>query len=133
MNTQAEDLTRVMRLVAQADCLFLVTADAGGTPSFIPVEDCRTNYEGDVVVRAWIDPAAAPAGFGPVGLLIWSTGLRQGYELTGVVEHSQRAAVLDGYAPIESQKHFEQVENELVIAVDAVTAVRAGVRDEARL
>lgn len=132
MTGAKQELNDATELAGRSDCIFLATVDKNGLPSLTPVEHCRPANEDRVFVNAWMQNPPLATGAGNIALLIWDTQQERGFQLTGRAVHTDEAAVLDGYAQVESREQFAQVEREILIEIDSVTALRTRSKGQVR-
>lgn len=121
MDEIADQLKQALRVAGRARHILLATADATGTPRFTPIESCTPAGSDRLAIRAWIDvsPLDNRCGAGRLALLVWEED-GHGYQLTGQMVRLGDTAVLDGWAEIEQQVHFPQIERTLLMQVDSI-------------
>jgi hypothetical protein len=132
MRTTAQMLKEAIGLAAHADCVFLAMTGDGPSPVVIPIEKCRHEREERILARAWTEIPVEQSRSCPASLLVWHAPERRGFQIAGRTTGARQAGVLDGYSPFEAEEHFIQEEREIIIEVDSVAVLRAGVKAEVR-
>jgi len=113
---------RIKEFIESQDYALVASADQEGKPHLAAGRGLKVVDSAHLAIEAWFchrtlknvlrNPRVA------VGIINRKTGA--GYQLTGVVERSVDAAILDGYAPGMEKPGTPQVMERFLVKVDAV-------------
>lgn len=131
-----ESIKKAVGLGKKLGYVFLTTADNKGIPHLGVASKISISAGNKLSVCGWFCPGTAAnlADNSNLGVTVWDKKSDIGYQLLGQKQSLREIAVLDGYAPgIEKNKHFPQVEREIVIDVEKVFEFRQAPHTDAEV
>ncbi|MFO7982721.1 MAG: pyridoxamine 5'-phosphate oxidase family protein [Desulfuromonadales bacterium] len=120
------------RLIEETDYALLASASAGGEPHLAAGYGLRVVGDNRVIFDAWFCHRTLEniAENPNVAVMVLDRSGRKGYQLTGQVEKTEEVAILDGFVPTAEKPGTPQVEETLLVRVDAVTRFSGGVHTD---
>ena len=123
------------RFIEEVDYALLASASAGGKPHLAAGYGLRVVGDDHVIFDAWFCHRTLEniAGNPNVAVMVLDREGRKGYQLTGQVEKTEEVAILNGFVPTAEQPGMPQVEETLLVRIDAVTRFSGGVHTDRRV
>lgn len=125
----------IRRFIEEVDYALLASASSEGEPHLAAGYGLRVVGDNHVIFDAWFCHRTLEniAGNPKVAVMVLDREGREGYQLTGEVEKTEEVAILNGFVPTAEKPGTPQVEETLLVRIDAVTSFSGGIHTDRRV